>query len=373
MLAVDVTSLLDFPVRTGIQRVVRKLIQEWPDTVPRSLVYFDESRASFVPADDAAVEFCVDLVNNPYMTVTEAATLARQLQESRASATVNFSAGDKILMPELFSSSGRVAAYDQLYQRKVVVRPVVHDLLLWTSPQVWSVTKLGGLNEYLRLVMAARERLFESSAVRRMAHERVFRGSRPNDVVVPLGADSLQRTTLLSDSARPYFVCLGTFDSKKRQDVVHHAWQMSKVRNDFDLLFVGRVPHPPRPEHRAILAHGQQGLRIVNDPDDSEVARLVQHASASIIISRHEGYGLPAMESLYLGTPVVAAADLPSLADLANGGQVRLDDTEAPSVSAAMNRFADPAFVSDMRAATGRLSLPTWSTYAHSVANWANS
>jgi len=100
---------------------------------------------------------------------------------------------------------------------------------------------------------------------------------------------------------------------------------------------------------------------------------LVQNACASIMISRHEGYGLPAVESLFLGTPVVAAADLPSLADLGSGGQIRLNDTDVPSVSAAMDRFADPAFAADMREAAERLALPTWSTYARSVADWASS
>jgi glycosyltransferase involved in cell wall biosynthesis len=373
MLAIDVTSLLDFPIRTGIQRVVRKLLQEWPDTVPRQLVYFDEARAAFVPARDAAVELCVDLTDNPHMSAAEAADLVRQIQESSSFTAVTLSAGDKLLMPELFSAPGRVAAYDRLYERQVIVRPVVHDLLLWTSPQVWNVTYLGGLNDYLRLIMAAGERLFESSAVRRMAHERIFRRTPPSDVVALLGADSLQRTTSASDSARPYFVCLGTFDNKKRQDIVHRAWLASKGRNDLDLVFVGGVQHPPQPEHRAIFAPGQRGLRIVNDPNDTEVARLVQNACASIMISRYEGYGLPAVESLFLGTPVVAAADLPSLADLGSGGQIRLDDTDVPSVSSAMDRFADPAFAAGMRKAAERLSLPTWSAYACSVADWASS
>ena len=59
-------------------------------------------------------------------------------------------------------------------------------------------------------------------------------------------------------------------------------------------------------------------VRAATNVTDDELAWLYGHALAVLVPSRHEGYGLPVVEALAFGTPVVAS-DLPALREV--GGE----------------------------------------------------
>jgi len=60
---------------------------------------------------------------------------------------------------------------------------------------------------------------------------------------------------------------------------------------------------------------GANWVRTLTDVTDCELAWLYAHALAVLVPSRHEGYGLPVVEALAFGTPVVAS-DLPALREV---------------------------------------------------------
>ena len=63
---------------------------------------------------------------------------------------------------------------------------------------------------------------------------------------------------------------------------------------------------------------GAEWVQVVTRVSDAELAWLYGHAAAVLVSSRHEGYGLPVVEALAFGTPVVAS-DLPALREV--GGE----------------------------------------------------
>ncbi len=56
-------------------------------------------------------------------------------------------------------------------------------------------------------------------------------------------------------------------------------------------------------------------LKFIPDPNDASVANLLAHAQCFVFPSRNEGFGLPPLEALSLGTPVLAsnAASIPEI------------------------------------------------------------
>ena len=69
--------------------------------------------------------------------------------------------------------------------------------------------------------------------------------------------------------------------------------------------------------------------------------RLVAGARAALIPSFGEGYGLPLVEALAAGTPVVAS-DIPVFSEVGGDAIVRIDPTDGPAWSRAIREFAAP-------------------------------
>jgi glycosyltransferase involved in cell wall biosynthesis len=90
------------------------------------------------------------------------------------------------------------------------------------------------------------------------------------------------------------------------------------------------------------------------------LAWLYRHAAAVIVPSRHEGFGLPVVEALSLGTPVVAS-DIPALREV-GGRATRFAPADAPAAFAEQLEaiLADPAAERTRIAATATpASIPT--------------
>ena len=85
--------------------------------------------------------------------------------------------------------------------------------------------------------------------------------------------------------------------------------------------------------------------------DDAALVRAYQDADALALLSRYEGFGLPVLEAMACGTPVVCsdAASLPEVA----GAAARLvaPDDVAGAAAALKEILTDPAAAARLRAA----------------------
>ncbi len=107
--------------------------------------------------------------------------------------------------------------------------------------------------------------------------------------------DTLQRSD-------PYILFVGNGRAHKNLDVVLDALAVAS-----DVRMVAVVPAQEiadlqsRATHRGVDAR----VRWVSGVDDDDLADLYRGASATVIPSTLEGFGLPALESIRCGTPVV--------------------------------------------------------------------
>ncbi|MCC6291635.1 MAG: glycosyltransferase family 4 protein [Bryobacterales bacterium] len=71
-------------------------------------------------------------------------------------------------------------------------------------------------------------------------------------------------------------------------------------------------------------------LRVVNhDVSDHELASLYTRARVLLLPSHYEGFGLPAIEAMACGTPVIASTDA-ALREVCGGAALHVDASDAP-------------------------------------------
>ena len=144
-----------------------------------------------------------------------------------------------------------------------------------------------------------------------------------------------------------FVLVLGTVERRKNIDAAVHA--LGALPRDVRLVIAGPEGNSESDVQRAVLESGNADrvVRLI-DVSVAEHAALVRHATVLCFPSLYEGFGLPPLEALRVGTPVVATAvgALPELISdrvplISPGDTVALTEAlvaavEDPSVDAAV-------------------------------------
>jgi alpha-1,2-rhamnosyltransferase len=173
--------------------------------------------------------------------------------------------------------------------------------------------------------------------------------------------------------ARPVFARLGTLEARKRPIEILRAF-LSAVASaglDAELLFIGNRSASDEGINRAIRTAIDDGapVRWVEGASDSEVYDQVQHSSAFLSIGT-EGYGIPVLEAIRLGTPVLFDGVQPAGDLMVGHGARRIDGISADGLGAAFRKYASPDALGSLRAELDPAAVPAWRDFAQGVA-WA--
>lgn len=132
----------------------------------------------------------------------------------------------------------------------------------------------------------------------------------------------------------PFILFVGRRDPFKNFDLLMEAYRRWHRRPEIRLVLAG----PPllASERRKLEDRGI-GDRLVHLPEasDSILARLYRSAEALVYPSLYEGFGLPLLEAMACGCPLVAAR-IPSSTELASGVAVFFEPAEPDSLVEAL-------------------------------------
>ncbi len=190
--------------------------------------------------------------------------------------------------------------------------PLVHDLIPLEYPEyvppIW-----GGQHRFrLKTIAAYADGVISNSMATTVALRKYI--PQLSITTIPLGVGSLDGTFPVVPVVhpRPYFIMVGTIEPRKNHLLLLHVWRRlvkEYGKNAPDLLIVGR--------------RGWENEQIVDILDrcsnikdhvhergavsDGELARMIAGARALLMPSFAEGYGLPVVEALAMGVPVLCS------------------------------------------------------------------
>lgn len=189
----------------------------------------------------------------------------------------------------------------------------------------------------------------------------------PGELFKPVEADTCSRSlaALGLDPCRPFLLSVGGFNAKKNFSHVVDAVTAlrSSGLKDVDLVVAG----PISPEEQRTIVSGikratlQSGIRFLGRVSDEALASLYTAAAALVFPSLHEGFGLPILEAMACGCPVVTS-NISSMPEVAGDAALLCDPASVESISEAIASVLNTDSLRDKlrQAGFARASAFTW-------------
>lgn len=166
-------------------------------------------------------------------------------------------------------------------------------------------------------------------------------GTDPDKItVVHHGVDPRFRRVSRSDCERvietygldrPYVLAVGTIQPRKNLPALANA--MAGIGADHDLVIAGKRGWMASQVLESLAASGlEDRLRLLDYVPDNDLPALYANADLLVQPSHFEGFGLPVIEAMAAGTPVVSASGS-SLTEVAGDGAWFFDPDDPQSLA----------------------------------------
>jgi glycosyltransferase involved in cell wall biosynthesis len=283
---------------------------------------------------------------------------------------------DWILTPELFSEAERPGFTAFLDERPCRLAAIYHDAIPIKHPDITWPKSVERHPAYMKL-LARFDRVWAVSSASRdeLLGFWKWQGitSPPPVEVLPLGADwkGIPRQSASPGTAGglPRIVSIGILEPRKNQSVLLDACSvLCREGTLLEMHFVGRLnPHFGMPIAHKLAAMASHWPGLIYHPKmgDRELAALVRSARATAFASIAEGFGLPLLESLWLGVPCACSDIAPMVENAAGGGCMVVPGNQLSGwVEALRSILKDDALHARLANEASSRALPTWAATA---------
>jgi len=262
------------------------------------------------------------------------------------------------------------------------VKPVyfVHDLIPLTNPEFCRPGEAERHRSRMTTVLSTASGVIGNSqaTLDQLACFAANEGlPSPPALAAWLGAAAIRRRSApAAETDRPTFVALGTIEARKNHRLLLRIWSRLVARMGTKaprLVIIGQRGWEADDVFRTL--DRDQSLRghviELSNCSDQEVASHLESSRALLFPSEAEGFGLPLVEALGLGVPVIAS-DLPAFREIGQGIPTFLEPNDEASWEAAILDFAQPTSAArdgHLRR-LGGFRLPTWDDHFRQVDAW---
>lgn len=254
----------------------------------------------------------------------------------------------------------------------LTTRMIIHDFLPLSHSEFFTPAST---HEHLLNVHAAAacDRVFVATPLLKTEFElhcSTIGKSAPPIEVVPLPTHISANSRLRSPQPdTPYVVFMGGFEERKRlMAFLDYTLAYRTSTDRYRVVIVGKPPLITNRDELALvqrIVKNRHVFSLSNHLTDEGLADLIAGALATIYVSSAEGYGLPIIESLAAGTPVIAARTAVNahLNELYGGVLMTFDST--PATATEIRRLHKAGYRKKLVQSIRTSEIP------HDISDWA--
>lgn len=258
----------------------------------------------------------------------------------------------------------------------------MHDLTHVHYPLTQPADRLAAIERYAARGIQRAQRILVDSCFIRDELCRHYGVAADRVVVAPLGCAArfhprsperlVGRLATLGLQPGRYLLCVGTLEPRKNLQLAlrAHTRLPAALRQRYPLVLAGmpgwKAEQLAEPLRRA-LAGGQ--VRLLGYQDDDCLAELFAGARLLLFPSLYEGFGLPVLEAMASGTPVILCRNS-ALPEVAGDAGLYIDPLDDAMCAAAIESLVEDQALWDARRDAGlaRAKDFTWARCAHTTA-----
>ncbi len=316
---IDVSNTIDTKARTGIQRVVRNISLALGALVDVNYCYYDKESDSYLLIEK------IDEI---------------QSREKIISQKLEFSKGD--IFFDVDGSWGdalsRANLYYELKKNGVIIFAIHYDAAPILFPQFSHPTTVLRYAEHFAAVTTYADVVFCISRVVCEDLDKLCANMKirvPTSKIIAMGYHFESHRGVVDSTVEdnlcrtPYVLCVGTVEPRKNYKLVlDNIDAISEL--GYKVIIVGKRgwESPSFIERLEHLNESSDKLIWLSNADDQTLEKLYLNASALIVPSFYEGYGLPVLEGLARGCRVLVSngGALPEALSSGNGVIFQLEE-----------------------------------------------
>jgi glycosyltransferase involved in cell wall biosynthesis len=223
---------------------------------------------------------------------------------------------------------------------------VIHDLAYIHYPEQIQSSSLWHYRRFVpKFLHKADSLVTVSDYVKRDIH-RHFQVPEEQIIVAGNAVDRIPELTELDTSneiqyvaeQKPYFLYVGAIHPRKNIDNLIKGFLLFNKENQYNLVLAGRMAWKTDEIQKLIKQYSN--IVYVGMVTENEKYTLIKNAVAVTYISLFEGFGIPILEAMGSGTPVITS-DVTSMPEIAGDAAITVNPNHPEDIAKAMSLLAN--------------------------------